>query len=63
MNLVFDELLGSAVQEQMTRTLRVLQIRFVHMGVECLSVRAEAHAVLLIQVSNCQRISVSSLYF
>lgn len=45
----------------MVRTLRVLQARFVEMGVECLSVRAEA--VLLIHLSNCQRRSVSSLYF
>lgn len=35
----------------MLRTLRVLQARFVEMGVECLSVRAEA--VLLIHLSNC----------
>lgn len=47
----------------MSRVLRVLQVSFVQVGEECLSVRAEAHAVLLIQVSNCQRRSVSSLYF
>lgn len=47
----------------MTRTVRALQVRFVQMGVECLSVREKSHAVLLIQLSNCQRRSVSSLYF
>lgn len=47
----------------MASTVRVLQVRFVQMGVEHLSVTVEAYPVLLIQLSNCQRRSVSSLYF
>lgn len=35
----------------MTSTLRVLQVRFVWMGVECLTVRAGARAVLLIDTA------------